>query len=254
MAGLGAVLGATAWISACTGTDTLDTGNQLVTIELVVEGNTQQAWQCRVLTVQQIAVRPLDGQCSAGSTNPGEPCLSPVDCPGGSCEGSQAALTVPESGIALKAALDTIVDLDGKVCAPTVGACGIDESVACSSAHPCTTAQGKCFPSQTGLAFRAQPFEVPGTVLTSGLYEVSQLFAAKPGFYSEDPDALTFSYMGDCNPTPTDLAPALGKPRFFFDATQSNVIQVVVNLAALESAMGPPCDFEGQVQSIISIE
>jgi hypothetical protein len=220
-----------------------------VAAELELQGATTQAWDCIELTFGTIRVRPLDGQCSAASDHPGDPCLSVDDCPNGVCEGSQAAETVPTTGIELLSGSSAShnFDLDGQACVPTIGTCGNDGSP-CSPADPCSIEQGTCF--VTGPA--APAFFIPSTPLPDGLYEVSQFEVGNPIFYSESGGTIT--QAGGCSTSPFDIVPTIGKLRFIFDAAHGTTLHIVIDLAALESATTPFCDFQSNVASIISLE
>jgi hypothetical protein len=238
--------------SGCTGTDVLDSGHQLVTIEVVLEGATTQSWDCINMTFNEISVRPLDGQCSAESDIPGQPCLSVSDCPNGTCLGSEAAQIIPETGIVLLAGATNNFNFSGTACVPVLGVCSL-------SAQPCSTLEpGSCDPGESCVtaSVAAPAFQIPGTSLPDGLYELSDLFLGRAILYN----TATGTLAGGCDSNPTDItAPEyLGKPLFTFDAAHPNVIRLVVNLPALENALAPgdpaSCAFFDNLTSILSIE
>jgi hypothetical protein len=239
--------------AGCTGTDLLDSGNHLLTIEVVLQGTTQQSWECVNQVFQSIRVRPLDGQCSPASANPGDPCLTGNDCPGGDCEGSSATGTtpIPESGIDLLGPKKNF-NLVGPACSPTFGLCEPTSLVACQIGQPCAEPGDACQPQSK---YQASAFQIAPVVLPAGLYEISSLELGTPVFY----DYATGQVLGEGGPCfnstgASELALLLGKPRFTVAGSGSEVVRLLLDMPALEIELASTCDFFGKAPQFLSVE
>ena len=104
--------------AGCTSTDFIDSGNSIVSFELVAVGAGSQSFDCVQWGLGELKLRPLDGLCGADSLNAGDPCLGTTDCvpkPGetGTCLNSEANELIGNDGILVPASPEpgNILDL-----------------------------------------------------------------------------------------------------------------------------------------------
>jgi len=198
--------------AGCTGTDFLSSNMSPVRLEIVFDDTGAVIdYECINLRLDDVWVKPLDGICSAGSVNPGEPCLQTEDCLGGSCEGSSASevITLP---IQLNDATGSLVgNLTGELCDFTPG--GLNPVF-------------------------ADPFVQPEPLLlTEGLYQLDTLDVGSVIIYDDDTEGF-----GSCDSTLTvgdDLGTDL---RFTVPASGEKVIRLTAHIDVWEDELNGPDD------------
>jgi len=237
-----AVTAALVLSAGCTGTDVLDTGNELVVVEVVVEGSTAQSWECVNQTFQAMDVRLLDGECSPASANPGAACLVTGDCPGGDC-------VVPDIQFVVRGGNAAKFNLTGQACAPAFGKCQPMAQTQCTLGQACTDPGDSCVPDPVA----APPFQFAPVVLPAGHYAISRLEVASPRLY----DYGTGQILGDggacLGDSPLDVAAGLGYPQFTITGS-GEPVRLVVDLPALETELSSTCDYFGKVSQFLSVE
>jgi hypothetical protein len=197
------LLVATLLVSAgCTGTDFLSSNQNHLIFEVVLnEENATVDFECINMRLGNVRVKPLDGTCSAGSANPGEPCLAVEDCPGGTCDGSGASevITVP---ISLNEGQGSVIgNLKGTVCD---------------------------FDAPVGLSpSLAQPFEQPAPLLlTEGVYVLDRLRMEDLQMYDDDTSTYYF-----CETATLSLHNAFGPGlRFTVPGDGEKQLRIVANI------------------------
>jgi hypothetical protein len=148
--------------SGCdTGTDTIDIGNGIVGITVVLEGETTRDWECILFNFDEVRYLPKGGTCVAG-TNVGDPCYSNPNCgAGGICVGSYAQELIGPSGVVAYPGGDT----------PPPGGNFLN--------GPC----GNLVPGQ-GFSTNFTPPD--SIVLSEELYEINVFETLQFGFYDDD--------------------------------------------------------------------
>jgi hypothetical protein len=202
----------------CTGSQILDTGNSGTRFEIVAAGVTTQDFDCALFQLAAVRLFPLDGTCDVESTNAGEPCFISTSCIGGTCEGSSAADIIAPVGLfVVDAATNVKGNLYGTVC------------------------DAATFPFLNATV-GAEPFINPAPfVLSSGLYEISQMRFTFVGLYKDGsefpqeppvPDELDLRV---CTNLTNVVAQSGGPLRFTVDAASPKVVQFEVRADALET-------------------
>jgi hypothetical protein len=228
----------------CTGSDVLETDNNVVRIEIATAGQTQQTYDCIVFELDDTWVRPLDGTCGADSANAGDLCLNDTDCEAGSgpgsCEGSAASEVIGNDGIGLVIAGDTVLgNLLGGPCTPTTAG-GASCAFPFFPAVPCTmdsqcdlTISGNfCRPTFYNQVNSVEFTAPPASILSTELYEISKLNIRQVALYRDNP-----VFLGRCGNT-TEVALALGDAlRFTVPQGTDKVIRLTLHLDVLEQVL-----------------
>jgi hypothetical protein len=183
-------------------------------------------FECVLLNVPEIRIRPLDGQCSAESDEPGALCGKDLDCPNGTCQGVEASFPASE---------ELIENLGiSVVLFPGVNAVSF-------------TGQGcnKVTPPQPARA-------LPLVTVSTGNYLFERLTIANPQFVRPD------GTVARCNGS-IQLTEAFTKDQltFFIGSGRSNTVSLVLDVDAaavfLPSPPGSCTQFGLNVGSFLAI-
>ena len=228
--------------AGCTGSDVLTTPNSMVRLEVGLEGQFQQSWDCLVFELDDTWARPLDGVCSASSSNAGDPCLNNTDCepPGtGVCEGSDASEVIGDQGIGLLLSSESILgNMLGGPCTPTTAGgatCAFPffPAVPCTMDSECDLSipNNFCRPTFFAQVSSGEFIQPAPTILSTELYQISALNIRQVALYRDNPALLR-----RCG-TNQEAALALGTPTFTVTQGAEKVVRLTLHVDVLEQVL-----------------